>query len=127
MDKEKTFLYIIITLCLLLLCSITATGIYKYKYNRLMEQHRTELELARARSAVLSGTIESIREEISGFGESLSRQRTNTAQLRELLKEARARYEKMEKLLNDSGNYNNNFGDLWNSNDINITECEIGD
>ena len=115
MDKEKTFLYVIIALCLLLLCSITATGIYKYKYNRLVEQHRTELELARARSTVLSGTIESIREEISGFGESLSRQRTNTDQLRELLKEARARYEKMEKLLNDSGNYNNYIGDFNSS------------
>lgn len=79
--------------------------------HRLVEQHRVELELARARSAVLSGTIESIREEISGFGESLSRQRTNTAQLKELIKEARTRYEKMEKLLNDSGNYNNN---VWN-------------
>ena len=111
MVKEKTFLYVIIALCLLLLCSITATWIYKYKYNRLMEQHRTELELARARSAVLSGTIESIREEISGFGESLSRQRTNTAQLRELLKEARARYEKMEELLNSSGD---NYSDAWN-------------
>ena len=83
------------------------TGAITTKH-RLMEQHRVELELARARSAVLSGTIESIREEISGFGESLSRQRNTTDQLRELLKEARTRYEKMEKLLNDSGNYNNN-------------------
>lgn len=124
MVKEKTFLYVIIALCLLLLCSITATGIYKYKYNRLMEQHRTELELARARSAVLSGTIESIREEISGFGESLSRQRTNTAQLRELLKEARARYEKMEKLLNDSGDYNNNLGDFNSSSNISNGEIK---
>lgn len=115
MVKEKTFLYVIIALCLLLLCSITATGIYKYKYNRLMEQHRTELELARARSAVLSGTIESIREEISGFGESLSRQRNNTAQLRELLKEARARYEKMEKLLSSSVGDYDNFGDYGSS------------
>ena len=115
MVKEKTFLYVIIALCLLLLCSITATGIYKYKYNRLMEQHRTELELARARSAVLSGTIESIREEISGFGESLSRQRTNTAQLRELIKEARARYEKMEELLSGSIGDNNNSWDFDSS------------
>ena len=123
MDKEKTFLYVIIALCLLLLCSITATGIYKYKYNRLMEQHRTELELARARSAVLSGTIESIREEISGFGESLSRQRTNTAQLRELLKEARARYEKMEELLNCSGD--NNFNIWDNNSSVNTSNGEI--
>lgn len=100
------------------------TGAITTKH-RLMEQHRVELELARARSAVLSGTIESIREEISGFGESLSRQRTNTTQLRELLKEVRSRYEKMEKLLNDSGNYNNNFGDLWNSDNINISNGEI--
>lgn len=83
--------------------------------HRLVEQHRMELELARARSAVLSGTIESIREEISGFGESLSRQRKNTDQLREFLKEARTRYEKMEKLLNDSGDYNNNFGNFDSS------------
>lgn len=108
MVKEKTFLYVIIALCLLLLCTTVSTGIYKYKYDRLVAINRQQSELARARSAVLSGTIESIREEISGFGESLSRQRTNTAQLRELLKEARARYEKMEELLNDSGNYNNN-------------------
>lgn len=100
------------------------TGAITTKH-RLMEQHRVELELARARSAVLSGTIESIREEISGFGESLSRQRTNTAQLRELIKEARARYEKMEKLLNDSGNYNNNS---WNfDNNSNIINGEINE
>lgn len=91
--------------------------------HRLVEQHRMELELARARSAVLSGTIESIREEISGFGESLSRQRNNTDQLRNFLKEARTRYEKMEKLLNDSGNYNNNVR-TFDSN-TNISNGEI--
>lgn len=91
--------------------------------HRLVEQHRMELELARARSAVLSGTIESIREEISGFGESLSRQRNNTDQLRNFLKEARTRYEKMEKLLNDSGNYNNNVRTFDSS--TNISNGEI--
>lgn len=91
--------------------------------HRLVEQHRMELELARARSAVLSGTIESIREEISGFGESLSRQRNNTDQLRNFLKEARTRYEKMEKLLNDSGNYNNNVRDF--DSNTNISNGEI--
>ena len=123
MVKEKTFLYVIIVLVVLLLCTTVSTGIYKYKYNRLVEQHRTELELARARSAVLSGTIESIREEISGFGESLSRQRTNTAQLRELLKEVRSRYEKMEKLLSDFGDNNNNIGDFDSS--VNTSNGEI--
>lgn len=92
--------------------------------SKLMEQHRQQLELARARSAVLSGTIESIREEISGFGESLSRQRNNTAQLRELLKEVRTRYEKMEKLLNDFGNYNDNPGDFNSSTNTSNGEIE---
>ena len=92
--------------------------------HRLVEQYNQQLELARARSAVLSGTIESIREEISGFGASLSRQRTNTAQLRELHIEARARYEKMEKLLNDSGNYNNNSGDFNSSTNTSNGEIE---
>lgn len=121
---KKIIMYMAVIIILATISFFTGAITTKH---RLMEQHRVELELARARSAVLSGTIESIREEISGFGESLSRQRTNTAQLRELIKEARARYEKMEKLLNDSGNYNNNVRNLWNSNDINITECEIGD
>lgn len=99
------------------------TGAITTKH-RLVEQHRMELEIARSRSAVLSGTIESIREEISGFGESLSRQRTNTAQLRELIKEARTRYEKMEKLLNDSGDYNNNVRDFDSSSYISNGEIK---
>ena len=99
------------------------TGAITTKH-RLMEQHRVELELARARSAVLSGTIESIREEISGFGESLSRQRNTTAQLRELLKEARTRYEKMEKLLNDSIGYYDNSGDFNSSTNTSNGEIE---
>ena len=93
--------------------------------HRLVEQYQQQLELVRARSAVLSGTIESIREEISGFGESLSRQRANTDQLRELLKEVRSRYEKMEELLNSSGNYNNNSGDFDSS--TNTSNGEINE
>ena len=91
--------------------------------SRLMEQHRQQLELARAKSEVLSGTIASIREEISGFGESLSRQRTNTAELRELLKEVRARYEKMENLLNSYGDNNSNIWD--NNSSTNTSNGEI--
>ena len=91
--------------------------------HRLMERHRQQLELARAKSEVLSGTIASIREEISGVGESLSRQRTNTAELRELLKEVRSRYEKMESLLNDSGDNNNNIWD--NNSSTNTSNGEI--
>lgn len=71
--------------------------------NRLMEQHRLELNAARERAAVLSGTITRAREEVGAIGESLSRQRTSTAQLRELIGEVRTRFEKMENLLNSAG------------------------
>lgn len=120
MDK-KIVVYMAVIIILATISFFTGAITTKH---RLMEQHRVELELARARSAVLSGTIESIREEISGFGESLSRQRNNTAQLRELLKEARTRYEKMEKLLNDSGNYNNNVRTFDSSSNTSNGEIE---
>ena len=79
--------------------------------SKLMEQYRQQLELARARSAVLSDTITRAREEVGAIGESLSRQRTNTNELRELLKEVRSRYEKMEELLDSSWD---NYSDAWN-------------
>lgn len=109
---KKIIVYMAVIIILATISFFTGSITTKH---RLMEQYQQQLELARARSDVLSGTIESIREEISGFGASLSRQRTNTAQLRELLEEVRTRYEKMEKLLNDSGNYNNNVGDFNSS------------
>ncbi len=121
---KKVYLFIFIALVIALLCTGITANHYRNKYDRLVEQHRLELDAARARAEVLSGTIESIREEISGFGESLSRQRTNTAQLRELLKEARTRYEKMATLLNDSGNYNNNTGDFNSSTNTSNGEIE---
>ena len=86
--------------------------------SKLMEQYRQQLELARARSAVLSDTITRAREEVGAIGESLSRQRTNTNELRELLKEVRSRYEKMEELLNCSVGDNNNLGDFNSSTNI---------
>ena len=118
---KKIVMYMAVIIILATISFFTGSITTKH---RLVEQYQQQLELARARSAVLSGTIESIREEISGFGESLSRQRTNTAQLRELIKEARARYEKMEKLLNDSGNYNNNSGDFNSSTNTSNGEIE---
>lgn len=121
MDK-KIIMYMAAVIILATISFFTGAITTKH---RLMEQHRLELDAARARSAVLSGTIESIREEISGFGESLSRQRANTDQLRELLKEARARYEKMEKLLNDSGDYNNNVRNFDSS--TNTSNGEINE
>ena len=92
--------------------------------SKLVEQYRQQLELARARSEVLSGTIERAREEVGAIGESLSRQRTNTAELRELLREVRSRYEKMEELLNCSGDNNNYFGDFDSSTNSSNGEIE---
>lgn len=121
MDK-KIIMYMAVIVILATISFFTGAITTKH---RLVAEHRQQLELARARSDALSGTIESIREEISGFGESLSRQRKNTAQLRELIKEARARYEKMEKLLNDSGDYNNNVRNFDSS--TNISNGEINE
>ena len=80
---------------------------------RLMEQHRVELELSRERAAVLTDTITRAREETKAIGESLSRQRTSAAQLRDILTEVRTRYEAMENLLNSFG-YDD--GDLYGGN-----------
>lgn len=83
------------------------TGSFTTK-QRLMEQHRLELEVARARSTVLTDTITRAREEVGAIGESLSRQRTSLSELRELIGEVRERYEKMEDLLSNSGYSNSN-------------------
>lgn len=105
MVKEKTFLYVIIALITLLLCTTVSTGVYKYKYDRLVAEHRQQLELARARADVLTDTLTRAREEAGAIGESLSRQRTSVADLRELIGEVRERYTKMERLLSGVGNY----------------------
>lgn len=99
MDKEKTFLYVIIALITLLLCTTVSTCVYKYKYDRLVSESGTKLELARERAAVLTDTLSRAREEAGAIGESLSRQRTSITELRELIGEVRARYKKMEELL----------------------------
>lgn len=75
---------------------------------RLMEQHRLELNAARERAAVLSDTLTRAREEVGEIGASLNRQRTSVSELRELIGEVRARFEKMENLLNGVG---------WNDSD----------
>lgn len=79
--------------------------------NRLVEQHRLELDAARERATVLSDTIARAAETNRGLGESLSRQRTSVAELRELISEVRARYEKMEELLDSSWD---SYSDAWN-------------
>lgn len=79
--------------------------------NRLMEQHRLELDAARERAAVLSDTLERTRTEVGEIGASLSRQRTSVSELRALITEVRTRYEKMEELLDSSWD---NYSDAWN-------------
>ena len=80
--------------------------------NRLVEQHRLELDAARERAAVLSDTITRAAETNRELGESLSRQRNSVAELRELLTEVRTRYEKMENLLNSVGRDDSDAGNI---------------
>lgn len=79
--------------------------------NRLVEQHRLELDAARERSAILSDKITRAAETNRELGESLSRQRTSASELRALIAEVRTRYEKMEELLDSSWD---NYSDTWN-------------
>lgn len=97
---KKIVVYIAV--CVILISASFFTGAITTKH-RLVEQHRMELELSRQRAAALTDTITRAREEVGAIGESLSRQRTSTAELRELIGEVRRRYEKMENLLNSVG------------------------
>lgn len=96
-------MYVIIALITLLLCTTISTCVYKYKYDRLVAEHKQQLELSRERAAVLTDTLTRAREEAGAIGESLSRQRTSVSELRELIGEIQTRYEKMEKLLSCDG------------------------
>ena len=62
MDKEKTFLYVIIALITLLLCTTISTCVYKYKYDRLVAEHRQQLELYRTKSEQYENTYRQARE-----------------------------------------------------------------
>ena len=109
MDKEKTFLYVIIALCLLLLCSITATGVYKYKYDRLVAINRQQSELIRSRSEQYESIYRRARETNRELGECLSKSVATLSGLRLQISEVRSRYEKMEELLSGSIGDNNNI------------------
>ena len=111
--KDKVFIIIACILFFTLLCAGGTAVHYKNKYDRLVEQNRVELAIARNTATVLSDTINRAREEVGAIGESLGKQRTSVAELRELFTEVRARYEKMEDLLNSLGNndYNIYSGD----------------
>lgn len=108
--KDKVFIIIACILFFALLCTGGAAVYYKNRYERLVEQNRVELAVARNTATVLSDTINRAREEVGAIGESLGKQRTSVAELRELFTEVRARYEKMENLLNSSfGSYDCNI------------------
>ena len=108
--KDKVFITITCILFFTLLCTGGTAVHYKNKYSRLVEQNRMELELSRQRAAVLTDTINRAREEVGAIGESLGKQRTSVAELRELFTEIRARYEKMEKLLYSP---RNDYSDIY--------------
>lgn len=115
MDKEKIFLYVIIALVVLLLCATVSTGVYKYKYDRLVAINRQQSELIRSRSEQYESIYRQAREANRELGECLSKSVATLSGLRLQISEVRSRYEKMEKLLNDSGNYNNNVRTFDNS------------
>lgn len=102
MDKEKTFLYVIIALITLLLCTTVSTCVYKYKYDRLVAEHRQQLELYRTKSEQYENTYRQARETNRELGECLSKSAATLSGLRLQISEIKARYEKMEELLNSS-------------------------
>lgn len=120
---KKIVVYIVV--CIILICTSFLTGAITTE-NRLVEQHRTELELARERATVLTDTIVRAREEVGAIGESLSRQRTSVTELRKLIKEVRTRYEKMEELLSCVGRDDSYSGNIDGGTDS-ADEGEISD
>lgn len=103
---KKIIVYI--SVCIILI----SAGFFAGKItteNRLVEQHRQQLELARERAAVLTDTLERARTEVGEIGASLDRQRTSVSELRALIGEVRRRYEKMENLLNSSWDNNSDI------------------
>ena len=100
---KKVYLCVFIAFTFALFCAGITARYYKDKYDRLVEQHRVELELARNTTNILSDTISRAREEVGAIGESLGKQRTSVSELRELIREVKTRYEKMEELLNSVG------------------------
>ena len=124
MDKEKTFLYVIIALVVLLLCTTVSTGFYKYKYDRLVAEHRQQLELARTRSEQYESIYRQAREANRELGECLSKSVATLSELRLQISEVRSRYEKMEELLSNLGDYNSNTGDFNSSTNTSNGEIE---
>lgn len=73
------------------------------KYNQLVEQHRMELELARAETQRYRSVIEEARATNNDIGEHLQQSICSVQELGRLISEIRTRYEKMERLLYSVG------------------------
>ena len=101
--KDKVFIIIACILFFTLLCTGGTTVYYKNKYDRLVEQNRMELELLRNRTEQYENTYRQARETNSELGKCLSKSVTTLSELRHQISEIRARYEKMENLLNSVG------------------------
>lgn len=106
--KDKVFITIACILFFTLLCSGGTSVYYKNKYDRLVEQNRMELELLRNRTEQYENTYRQARETNSELGKCLSKSVTTLSELRHQISEVRARFEKMESLLNSVGLNDNN-------------------
>ena len=111
-----------IIICVLLLCSgifFGTTCYYRSKYTRLVEQNRTMLELARARSEQYEAIYRSAKNTNRELGECLSKSTANIYELRMLISEVRKHYEAMEGILNSNGDNN---GGTWDNDSSRISD-----
>ena len=91
-----------------------------------MAEHRQQLELYRTKSEQYENTYRQARETNRELGECLSKSAGTLSELRELIREIRTRYEKMEELFNSSiGCYD--FDDRSFNNTDNNTCQEVED
>lgn len=115
--KDKVFITIACILFFTLLCTGGTAVYYKNKYDRLVEQNRVELELLRTKSEQYENTYRQARETNSELGKCLSKSVTTLSELRHQISEVRARFEKMESLLNSVGLNDNNVWTYDSSSD----------
>ena len=115
--KDKVFIIISCILFFTLLLSGGTTVYYKNKYDRIVEQNRVELELLRNRTEQYENTYRQARETNSELGKCLSKSVTTLSEIRHQISEIRARFEKMENLLNSVVLNDNNVWTYDNSTD----------
>lgn len=94
--------------------------------NRLVAEHRQQLELYRTKSEQYENTYRQARETNSELGKCLSESVTTLSGLRRQISEVRTRYEKMEELLNSSWDNDSNIRGS-NSCTYSVDEGEVSD